>query len=239
MVSGRSDRDITPVVVTSRSAPGGQMERKEAAELVVETIKAGGLAVVPLDVSYACLAGTLEPLKKIYELKLRPVSKPCPVLASWEHFVDVAGDGAQQIECARRVVDAGLPVGFLTHPLPGNSVLKTVPSDCMQYIMKADKVAMFINMGGLSRYLIDAADRDGTRLFGSSANISGKGNSFSLDDVPGAFFDAVDIVVDAGDCKYQNAERLASSIVDLSTGEMTRAGILEAEIMAAFHSANS
>ena len=77
MVSRRLDSEPVVDVVQVLSDDGvAIMSGSEAAESVVAVIKRGGLAVVPFDVSYAFLAGTLEPLRRIYELKLRPAAKP-------------------------------------------------------------------------------------------------------------------------------------------------------------------
>jgi tRNA A37 threonylcarbamoyladenosine synthetase subunit TsaC/SUA5/YrdC len=203
---------------------------RAAAQRVVDRIIRGGLAVVPFDVSYAFLGGTAEPLSRIYKLKLRPASKPCPILASWAHFADVAGEQTEATRRIERVVQAGLPVGVLARVNWESSVIQAVPDDCIDRLVKDDKVALFMNMGGVSAELIRVADERGVILFGSSANISGKGNSFALQEVPESMLEAVDILCEDGRCKYANAERLASSIVDLETGALTRRGILHEDI---------
>lgn len=231
MVSrGLGREPIAPVRVSSDTMDCVMMSPIDAATEVLSVIRKGGLAVVPLDVSYAFLAGAREPLERIYELKLRPASKPCPVLASWSHFTDLTNEGEVAVRRVKRVVDAGLPLGVITTPNWESDVAKSIPRDCIERLAKGNKLALFLNMGGLSEYLIALADRVGTRLFGSSANISGKGNSFSLGDVPPTMLDGVDIVCDAGQCKYTNPERLASTILDLETGELTRRGIVYADI---------
>jgi tRNA A37 threonylcarbamoyladenosine synthetase subunit TsaC/SUA5/YrdC len=92
------------------------------------------------------------------------------------------------------------------------------------------KVALFLNMGGMSESVLKAADIRGIRIFGSSANISGTGNSFSLDEVPTSILESTDLICDAGRCKYASSERTATTIVELDTGETVRAGILYREI---------
>ena len=89
---------------------------------------------------------------------------------------------------------------------------------------------MFINLGGMNPELLKAAEEAGIQLFGSSANISGNGNSFTLDEVPTALLDAADVVCEGGTCRYANPERLASTIVDLETATLTRRGALHKEI---------
>jgi len=42
--------------------------------------------------------------------------------------------------------------------------------------------------------------------------------------------EGVDVVCNGGRCKFANPERLASTVVDLETGKLTRRGILHEEI---------
>ena len=231
MVSGGLGRESTATIrVSTSDLDRVIMTPGEAAENVLDVIENGGLAVVPFDVSYAFLAGALEPLKRIYELKLRPSSKACPILASWEHFLDLVTAAPEEIRRMKKVIDAGLPVGVLAKPNWASETARSVPRDCLDLLEQDGKIALFMNMGGMSVDVINAANGRGLRLFGSSANISGTGNSFSLDEVPASILDSTDLRCDAGRCKYANYGRSASTIVELSTGEIVRAGILHAEI---------
>lgn len=206
------------------------VREREAAERVVDVIARGGLALVPFGVAYAFLTGSRTPLSRIYELKLRPPNKACPILVSWDDFVDAADAAPTDIERIRRVVEAGLPVGVLVEPNWESAMVRSIPEDCLELLTNNGKLGLFMNMGGMSGNLLAAADRAGVRLFGSSANISGTGNSFSLEEVPESIVGAMDILCDAGTCTFANPDRLPSSIVDLATGQLTRRGILHEEI---------
>ena len=206
------------------------MSPHEAADAVLDVLQGGGLAVVPFDVSYAFLGATRDALERIYALKLRPGSKPCPMLASWDHFVDVSAAGAKQVAAMKRIDAAGLPVGMITAPNADSAVVRSIPSDCTDMLVKDGRLALFINMGGLSDLLIEVADAAGVRLFGSSANLSGTGNSFRLDEVPESMLANVDITCEAETCRYANPERMASSIIDVEGVSFVRRGILADEI---------
>lgn len=203
---------------------------REAADAVVDVIGKGGLALVPFGVAYAFLTGSRAPLERIYELKLRPAHKACPILVSWDDFVDAADAAPSELARIRSVVEADLPVGVLVKPKWDSAMAQSIPKDCLDLLTTNGRLGLFMNMGGMSRELLDAGARAGVRLFGSSANISGMGNSFSLEDVPESIVSRMDIVCDAGTCVHANPDRLPSSIVDLETGQLTRRGILHEEI---------
>jgi tRNA A37 threonylcarbamoyladenosine synthetase subunit TsaC/SUA5/YrdC len=203
---------------------------RDAAALVVDVIQNGGLALVPFGVAYAFLTGSRAPLGRIYELKLRPPHKACPILVSWDDFVDAAQAAPDDLARIQRVVEAGLPLGVLVKPDWNSSMVRSIPQDCLELLSNNGRLGLFMNMGGMSRELLEAASTAGVRLFGSSANLSGTGNSFSLEDVPDSIVKAMDIVCDAGTCTFANPDRLPSSIVDLETGSLSRRGILHEEI---------
>ena len=227
---GVSSESMTVVRVSIKGRDEGAMSSRDAAASVIDVISDGGLALVPFDVAYAFLASSLAPLERIYQLKLRRPTKACPVLVSWKHFSDVARSDPNKIDRIEKVVAAGLPVGVLAIPDWESDVVRSIPEGCMQLLISNEKLALFMNMGGMSEDLLDVADERGIRLFGSSANLSGMGNSFSLGDVPETIVEAMDVVCDIGTCKYKNPDRLSTSIVDLDSGQLTRRGISHEEI---------
>ena len=221
---------VTNVKVITADGRVDRARVRDAADRVVDVIVKGGLALVPFGVAYAFLTGSRAPLGRIYELKLRPPKKACPILVSWDDFVAAADAAPTEIDRMRRVVDAQLPVGVLVKPKWDSAMVRSIPEDCLELLTTNGKLGLFMNMGGMSGELLAAGARASVRLFGSSANISGMGNSFSLKDVPESIVSAMDILCDAGTCTFANPDRLPSSIVDLETGQLTRRGILHEEI---------
>ncbi len=206
------------------------MDPGEAAGHVVKVVTEGGLALVPFDVAYAFLASSRAALEKIYKLKLRSPQKACPMLVSWEQFLQFADGSADEIGRVNKLVQSGLPFGVLTNAVWDCEFARSIPEDCLEYLVSGDRVGLFMNMGGMSDRILSLATEKGVRIFGSSANLSGMGNSFALEDVPGQIVESMDIICETGSCKYANPERLPSSIVDIKTGQLTRRGILHDEI---------
>jgi tRNA A37 threonylcarbamoyladenosine synthetase subunit TsaC/SUA5/YrdC len=227
---GTGHQSVTAVKVTTSEHKRELMDSLEAATRVVDIISSGGLALVPFDVAYAFLAGSREPLEKIYQLKLRPADKACPILVSREQFLQLVDAKPEEIARVDKVIRAGLPIGVLTRAHWENELARSIPKNCIEFLVSDERVGLFTNMGGMSEDLLSIATERGMRLFGSSANISGMGNSFSPEDVPVQIVEAMDIVCETGACKYSNSDRLPSSIVDITTGQLIRRGILHEEI---------
>ena len=72
-----------------------------------------------------------------------------------------------------------------------------------------------------SAYLL----RDGQLLAGSSGNLSGQGNSYRPEELAQSIIDGVDLFIDHGVARHENAQRMATTMIDLRTLEVTRRGV--------------
>jgi tRNA A37 threonylcarbamoyladenosine synthetase subunit TsaC/SUA5/YrdC len=86
-------------------------------------------------------------------------------------------------------------------------------------------VATFHAAGELVTAVAERAFADGRLIVGSSANRSGTGNCYDLDEVPVEMRTGVDLVIDAGHVPRTSDQRLATTILDLPRGQFLRQGI--------------
>src|SRR5579875_3231336 len=61
---------------------GGSVQRD--AERALDTMEAGGIAILPLDVAYAVVATQSSGIKRIFAIKNRSYEKPSGMFATWE-----------------------------------------------------------------------------------------------------------------------------------------------------------
>jgi len=218
-----------PTIRTDAHKPGSRSTRDlvigDAATVAIETLRRGGMAVVPLDVAYGVLAGSREALERIYSAKGRPRTKPCGLLASWPQFDALSTGRPEAKRAVRRVIDHGHPLGVITSVDWAHPIVRALPRSCSDLLVKDDTIAMFLRMGGMAEALLEAADRERIVLYGSSANRSNAGNAFSLDEVPREILESADIICDGGRCALANDDRLPSAMIDVRDGRMTRHGI--------------
>ena len=66
------------------------MDIEQQTTRVYDTLRAGGLAVVPTNAGYGLLAMGARAVERIYALKGRPASKPCITVTTWPNTA-VAG----------------------------------------------------------------------------------------------------------------------------------------------------
>lgn len=93
-----------------------------------------------------------------------------------------------------------------------------------EHSQKDGTIATFYGVGPLIQRVAALALAEGELVVGSSANVSGTGNNYRLEDVPPEILGAVDLIVE-GNPRFQSRRRLASTILDLTTGQFQRQGV--------------
>ena len=200
-----------------------RLDRDAAA--AYEVVKAGGVAVIPTDVSYGMIATTERGVRRIYELKGRPLSKACITVSTPAIFADVALplDGP-----LHRWVDdirARTPIAVVTPLNPASRLLAPLTDYTRTQATQDATIATFFNAGDVVVRVAELAFADGALVIGSSANISGTGNNCSFAEIPASIVDGADLAIDYGHVRYANTERLSTTILDLTTGNFVRKGV--------------
>ena len=99
---------------------------------------------------------------------------------------------------------------------------------------KADTIATFFGVGDLIARTATIAYGHGELIVGSSANLAGTGNNYTLDAVPDEIRSAVDLELDYGVAPFTSDRRLASTILDVTREAFQREGVAFAEVEASW-----
>ena len=186
-------------------------------ERAVEILKKGGIVAYPTDTVYG-LGGdvfNIEAIKRIYNVKRRAEEMPLPVLLA----------DAAQLTCI--VADVPEVAWLLIKRFwPGGLTLVMHKKASLPDIITAgsDKVAVRIPDHAVPLSLISGLGRP---IVGTSANISGKPNLLTAEEVERQLDGQVDLIIDAGRCPGG----LESTVVDV-TGEapaILRRGVIGEE----------
>lgn len=192
---------------------------------IYETLRGGGLALVPLDVGYGLVAMEEPAVARIYELKGRPLSKPCVTVANARILDAVAlpidGEIRDWIDQMTRVS----PLAVVAHLDPASRLLGSLPPYVRTQATHDGTIALFHSAGAVVQRLAELALADGRLVVGSSANLSGTGNHIALAEVPSSIRSAVDLVIDHGPARYGEEARGATTILSLTTGTFQRKGV--------------
>jgi len=186
---------------------------KKIIEKAAEVIRNGGLVIYATDTVYGLGANALDSraVKRVFEVKNRDSSKP----------ISIAFENLNQAKKYARFNPLGLKMAqrFLPGPLtlifhqkikipkelnPDNKIrVRIIDHPVIGALLKKSKVP----------------------ITSTSANLSGGKNPVTAEDAVKQIGDKVDLVLDAGRCKYSKP----STVVDLSSGKIkiVREGVIE------------
>lgn len=194
------------------------------AQRVFDTVAAGGAVIMPSDVGYGAMASSSDALLRLFRAKRRAPHKRHAMAGNYDLHREIHQLGRREQDMVDAVVlDARLPLAVVgpydaTHP-----VVAAVESETLAASTVDKTLAMLVNGGALQDSVVRIAHANGTPLLGSSANLSGAGTKFRVQDIEQPIVDAVDLVVDYGLRKY-HLYRRSSTMIDFSTMEVVRIG---------------
>ena len=197
---------------------------------VYATVRDGGLALVPTDVGYGLVAIKEAAIRRIYELKGRPATKPCVTITTTAITESVAAPIDPAILDRIDAITYTTPLAIVTKLAERSRLRATQSTFVREQTTWRDTIALFYSAGPLVERLAELARADGMLVVGSSANLSRTGNNYAYSDVPDSIVFGVDLVLDRGPSRFHTKQRLASTILDLTTGQFIRAGINFAHI---------
>lgn len=210
--------------------PQGAALRDEARE-IFGLMRAGGVGIVPFDVSYAIFAHTARAVERIYEIKNRSSAKPNGVLGTWDTFNEVLETSQEDRDLVSCIIrDHNLPLSVVGTYRADHDFLRTVEFGALRRSTKGPTMDLLLNAGDLHTELARMSFDAGVPLMGSSANRSLTGNKFRLQDIEPEVLAQVDINVDHGQCKYTNEWFVGSTIIEMGTRRVLRFGCVYEEI---------
>ncbi|NVB80243.1 MAG: hypothetical protein HOV81_17750 [Kofleriaceae bacterium] len=192
---------------------------------VYATLRDGGLALVPTDVGYGLVAIKEPAVRRIYELKGQPAARPCVTVTTTAITERIAAPLPQAIVEWIDAITYTSPLAIVTKVAEGSRLRSLQPPFVREQTTSAGTIALFYSAGPLLERLAELARVDGMLVVGSSANLPGSGNNYVVADVPDSIVRGVDLVLDRGPTRFTSAQRLASTILDLTTGQIIRCGI--------------
>jgi tRNA A37 threonylcarbamoyladenosine synthetase subunit TsaC/SUA5/YrdC len=188
-------------------------------------LQAGGVAVLPLDVSYAIFGHTARALERIYELKRRAPTKPNGIIGNWDIFNDVLETTPRDKDLVRCITqDYDLPLSVIAPYRADHDWLRTVQFGALRRATKVGTMDLLMNAGFLHNELARLSWQTAAPLMGSSANVSLAGSKFRIEDVEESVQQGCDIVLGYGTSRYINDYGIGSTILELPTWKVLRWG---------------
>ena len=185
----------------------------------------GGVAVLPLSVSYAIFAHTALGVERTYVLKQRAQTKPNGVIGNWDIFRDVLQTSQRDRDLVRCLtLDNDLPLSVIAPFDPHHDWLRTVEYGALRRATKGLTMDLLMNAGALHNHLARMSWESAQPLMGSSANLSLSGSKFTLADVQDSLKNGCDLVLGYGTSPYANRWDIGSTIIELPSWRVLRWG---------------
>jgi tRNA A37 threonylcarbamoyladenosine synthetase subunit TsaC/SUA5/YrdC len=194
------------------------------ARRIYEVVSTGGAVIMPGDIGYGAMASSSEALLRLFQAKQRAPHKRHAMAGSYDLHREVHRLDQRERDIIDAIVlDAGLPLAVVAPFDPSHPVVANIESETLKASTVDDTLAMLMNGGALQDAVVKIAHADGVPLLGSSANLTGTGTKFRVEDIQQPIVDAVDLVVDYGLRKYHHYRR-SSTMIDFSTMSVVRIG---------------
>ncbi len=189
-----------------------------------DVLKAGGAAVLPMDVGYSLIGGSEAALTRIFDTKGRAPDKLNAMLGDMDlhreiHRVDTRG----QEVVAAITDDFGLPLGAIAPGQMDHPILQKLTPAALSSSTRDGTVLMLLNAGAFHGEVCRLSREQLHPLFGSSANRSLQGTKFRVEDIEPEILDVADITIDHGLRKY-HLYQASSTLLDLTNLDVVRFG---------------
>lgn len=194
------------------------------ARRTLDIIKNGGVAIVPNDTGYACCGGSMDPLQKIYATKQRGGHKRNAMAADLEtqRELQTLSPRAQEMVEAL-VVDHDLPLGVIGSFRPDHPLLRRLGDEAVRASSAVGTIGILLNAGPFHKALTRLSREEVVPLFGSSANLTGTGTRFRVEDIQPELRAIADITIDYGLRRY-HVYRRAGTLINFDTLQVIRMG---------------
>lgn len=194
------------------------------ARRTLDVVRRGGIAIVPNDTGYACCGASMDPLQKIYNTKQRGSHKRNAMAADLETQRDLHRLSPRAQEMVEAiVVDHDLPLGVIGSFRADHPLMLKLGDEALRASTAVDTLAMLLNAGPFHKELTRLSREEVVPLFGSSANLTGTGTRFAVEDIQQEIRDIADITIDYGLRKYHTYRR-GGTLINFDTMQVVRMG---------------
>jgi len=181
------------------------------ARRIFDALSRGGIAIIPNDAGYALMGGSAAAVKRIFDTKRRGSHKRNAMLCSMEtqrelHLLDARSQ--EMIEAITQ--DFDLTVGVVAPYRADHPLMRQLDGDLLKGSTANGTVAMLLNAGPLFAEVCRLCREAVLPVFGSSANVSGTGPRFRVEDIQPEILEIADVVVDYGLRKHHVYQRSAT-----------------------------
>ena len=201
------------------------------ARRVFSVVNAGGLALLPDGIGYGLVGHSSESVRRIYNLKGRPLSKPLTHYMGISYIPNLASISNKDISLIGGITQK-VPCCFIV-PYKDSAYFGNLERFAFKQSTKSGTVALFLERDDLLvNKLLELTLPQDFALIVSSANSTGQGNTYRFEEFPKNIKEGVDICIySQTPCKYEleaqeGNKKNGSTLVQLPNRQIVRKGVL-------------
>lgn len=204
--------------------PGKLPNAKSDALEVYTLLQSGGVAIIPTEVGYGIVAISAEGIERAFAAKQRKAGHTVGILGTWNTHRQLHVLPDEKFEISRMITEEFSMVLAVVAPYhKDHPRLKSLDPVTMERTVKGDTLGIAMLSGSFGRELGRLLDDSGQLMIGSSANLTGTGQKFRIEDIEDGIKQCADLIVDYGLQRYHIYGRAGTSF-DLENMKVLRIG---------------
>lgn len=206
-------------------APGDLPNVHVDAGRIFQVLQSGGVVIVPSEVGYGLVASSPEAIERAFAAKRRRPGHAQGLIGSYELHQEIHLLDEHRFEMTHVLVqELDMGLGIVAPYRREHPLLQNLSPETLSNITKNGTIGMFVGGSSLARELCRLNYKAGQLMVGSSANVSGSGQKFRVEDIEDEIKDAVDLIVDYGLQRYHVYGGRASTNFDFGQMKVLRMG---------------
>jgi len=194
----------------------GSPDVKADALRAFEVLKAGGIAICPATVGYAILTTNTQALERMFTTKKRGTHKRHGMGGNYDIHKDLHIMSPLYADIVHTLTQTfDLPMGCVAKFKKDHPLIQGIDEETLLASTNGESMSMLINAGTFMDELTKLTFAANLPVLGSSANISGTGTKYRVEDINKEILDIADIVIDYGLVKWWIHGR-SSTMLDFS-----------------------
>jgi tRNA A37 threonylcarbamoyladenosine synthetase subunit TsaC/SUA5/YrdC len=192
---------------------------------MLDVLTNGGVALVPANLGYALVGSTPDANRRIIAAKRREGHKRQGIVmdAITEREIHILDQRKRDIvDCI--TIDYNLPLGVIAKYRKDHPLIQSLDPFLLKIGTARGTIGTALNDGGIFHEALGKYSREHLWPFlGSSANLTGQGARFRVEDIEPEIIAAADIVLDYGVCRHHYFVTTSTQI-NFETMEVLRMG---------------
>lgn len=183
--------------------PGEVPNVENDALQVFQVLKAGGVAIIPTEVGYGIVSSSAEGIERAFAAKRRKPGHTLGVLGTYTTHRQLHILPEERFTISRVITQELNSVLAVVAPYhKDHPRLQRLSAQTLQRVTRGDTLGVAILEGPFGRELGRLNDEDGQLMIGSSANLTGSGQKFRVEDIEEEVKECANLIVDYGLQRY-------------------------------------